>query len=191
MIDLRTINNFILQQVIKWLELTLWWVSKFTQVYMINEEYEWIHKEVHIEVIIRNNSQKLRLDVLKSVKYDAILEMLWLHKKNLQINWINKEFYATENIYDVFKQLKKSLSEHKSWDYEILLLERRESKWMLLYFMSKNQLKKVQNYLAENLKREFIRLLKSSAEYLILFILKKNDIKQLCVDYRQLNKITH
>ncbi len=62
---------------------------------------------------------------------------------------------------------------------------------MLLYFMSKNQLKKVQNYLAENLKREFIRLLKSSAEYLILFILKKNDIKQLCVDYRQLNKITH
>jgi len=133
----------------------------------------------------------LRLDVLKSVKYDAILEMLWLHKKNLQINWINKEFYATENTYDVFKQLKKSLSEHKSWDYEILLLERRESKWMLLYFMSKNQLKKVQNYLAENLKREFIRLLKSSAEYLILFILKKNDIKQLCVDYRQLNKITH
>ncbi len=82
MIDLRTINNFILQQVIKWLELTLWWVSKFTQVYMINEEYEWIHEEVHIEVIIRNNSQKLRLDVLKSVKYDAILEMLWLHKKN-------------------------------------------------------------------------------------------------------------
>ncbi len=48
---------------------------------------------------------------------------------------------------------------------------------MLLYFMSKNQLKKVQNYFAENLKREFIRSLKSSAEYLILFVLKKNDIK--------------
>ncbi len=43
--------------------------------------------------------------------------------------------------------------------------------------MSKNQLKKVWDYLAENLKREFIKLLKSSAEYLILFILKKNDIK--------------
>jgi len=62
---------------------------------------------------------------------------------------------------------------------------------MSLYLMSKNQLKKVHNYLAENLKREFIRSLKSSVEYLILFVSKKNDIKQLCVDYRQLNKITH
>ncbi len=62
---------------------------------------------------------------------------------------------------------------------------------MLLYFMSKNQLKKVQNYFVENLKREFIKLLKSSVKYLILFISKKNDIKQLYVDYRQLNEIIH
>ncbi len=81
----------------------LWWVSKFTQVYMINREYEWIYKEVYIEVIIKNDLQKLRLDVFKLVKYDVILKMLWLHKKNLQINWINKEFYATENAYNVFK----------------------------------------------------------------------------------------
>ncbi len=43
---------------------------------MINEEYKWIYKEVHIEVIIKNDSQKLKLDVLKSVKYDTILGML-------------------------------------------------------------------------------------------------------------------
>ncbi len=49
---------------------------------MINREYEWIYKEVYIKVIIKNDLQKLRLDVLKSVKYDAILEMPWLHKKN-------------------------------------------------------------------------------------------------------------
>ncbi len=158
---------------------------------MINEEYKWIHEKVHIEVIIRNDSQKLRLDVLKSVKYDAILEMSWLCKKNLWINWINKELYATENAYNVSEQLEKSLSEYKSWDYEILLLKRRELKWMLLYLISKNQLKRVQNYFIENLKREFIKSLKSSAEYLILFISKKNDIKWLCVDYRQLNEITY
>ena len=57
-------------------------MPKLTQVYMINKEYKWIHKEVYIEVIIKNDLQKLRLDVLKSVKYDVILEMLWLHKKN-------------------------------------------------------------------------------------------------------------
>ncbi len=56
MINLKAINNFILQKVIKWLELTLWWVPKLTQVYMVNREYEWIYKEVYIEVIIKNDS---------------------------------------------------------------------------------------------------------------------------------------
>ncbi len=61
---------------------------------------------------------------------------------------------------------------------------------MSLYSMSKDQLKKVRTYFNENLKREFIRSSKSLTEYLILFVSKKNDIKQLCVNYRQLNKIT-
>ncbi len=81
---------------------------------MINREYKWIYKEVYIKAIIKNNLQKLKLNVFKSVKYDAILEMLWLHKNNLQINWINKELYVTENIYNIFKQSEKSLSEYKS-----------------------------------------------------------------------------
>ncbi len=61
---------------------------------------------------------------------------------------------------------------------------------MPLYPMSKDQLKEVRTYLDENLKREFIRPSKSLTEYLILFVSKKNNTKQLCVDYRQLNKIT-
>ncbi len=56
--------------------------------------------------------------------------------------------------------------------------------------MSKDQLKKVRTYLDENLKRGFIRSSKSLTKYSILFVSKKNDTKQLCVDYRQLNKIT-
>jgi len=56
--------------------------------------------------------------------------------------------------------------------------------------MSKDQLKEVRTYLNENLKRGFIRPSKSSTEYSILFVSKKNGMKQLCVNYRQLNKIT-
>ncbi len=56
--------------------------------------------------------------------------------------------------------------------------------------MSENQLKKVKTYLNKNLKRGFIRPSKSLTEYSILFVSKKNGIKQLCVNYRQLNKIT-
>ncbi len=49
---------------------------------MINREFEWIYKEIYIEVIILNDLQKLTLNVFKLVKYDVILEMLWLCKKN-------------------------------------------------------------------------------------------------------------
>ncbi len=61
---------------------------------------------------------------------------------------------------------------------------------MPLYSMSEDQLKKVRTYLDENLKRGFIRSSKLLTEYLILFVSKKDDTKQLCVDYKQLNKIT-
>ncbi len=116
--------------------------------------------------------------------------MLWLHKKNSRIDWISKELYVTINVYEISEQSEMSLSEHKSWDHEILLLNDKQPKWMPLYLMSEDQLKKVRTYLDENLKRGFIRSSKSLTEYLILFVSKKNDTKQLCVNYRQLNKIT-
>ncbi len=45
------------------------------QVYMVNGEYEWITDQVHIEVIILEDSQKLTFDVLNLIKYDVILKM--------------------------------------------------------------------------------------------------------------------
>jgi len=160
------------------------------QVYIINKEYKWITDQVHIEVMILKDSQELMFDVLNLIKYDVILEMPWLRKKNSRIDWISKELYVMINAYEIPEQSEMSLSEHKSWDHEILLLNDKQPRWMPLYSMSKDQLKKVRTYLDENLKRGFIRSSKSLTEYLILFVSKKNDTKWLCVDYRQLNKIT-
>ncbi len=42
---------------------------------MINRENEWVYKEIYIKVIIKNDLQKLRLNVLKLIKYDTILKM--------------------------------------------------------------------------------------------------------------------
>ncbi len=190
MIDSETINNYILQQVIRMLELTLQWVLKPMQVYMINREFEWMTDQVHIKVIILEDSQELMFDVLNSIKYDVILEMPWLRKKNLRIDWISKELYIMIDVYEILKQPEMSLSEHKSWDHKIPLLNDKQSKWMSLYSMSEDQLKKVRTYLDENLKRGFIRSSKSLTEYSILFVSKKDGTKQLCVNYRQLNKIT-
>ncbi len=160
------------------------------QVYMVNRESEWITDQVHIKAIILEDSQELMFDVLNSIKYDIILRMFWLREKNSRIDWISKELYITIDAYKIPEQSEMSLSEHKSWDHEILLLNNKQSKWMPLYSMSEDQLKKVRTYLDENLKRGFIRPSKSLTEYSILFVSKKNDTKQLCVNYRQLNKVT-
>ncbi len=94
------------------------------------------------------------------------------------------------DVYEILKQLKMSLSKHKSWNHKIPLLNDKQPKWMSLYSMSEDQLKKVRTYLDENLKRGFIRSSKSLTGYLILFVSKKDGTKWLCVNYRQLNKIT-
>jgi hypothetical protein len=58
-----------------------------------------------------------------------------------------------QNTYKISEQSEMYLSEHKSWNHKISLLKKEQSKWMSLYSMSENQLKKVWNYLDENLKK--------------------------------------
>jgi len=190
MIDSGVTDNYISQQTVTRLRLTPQQVPKSMQVYMANGEFKWVTEETHTEAIIQGDSQKLTFDVLKSIKYDAILGMPWLREKNPRIDWISKELYAMKEVYDISEQPEMSLSEHKPWDHEIPLLKDKQPWWMPLYPMSEDQLKEVWNYLDENLKRGFIRPSKSSAEYSILFVLKKNGTKRLCVNYRQLNEIT-
>jgi len=75
MVDSGATNNYILQQAIRMLELTLQRALKPMQVYMVNGEFKWITDQVHIKAIILEDSQELTFDVLNSIKYDAILEM--------------------------------------------------------------------------------------------------------------------
>jgi len=75
MVDSGATNNYILQQVIKVLKLTLQQALKPMQVYMVNRESEWITDQVHIEAIILKDPQELTFDVLNLIKYDTILEM--------------------------------------------------------------------------------------------------------------------
>jgi len=56
--------------------------------------------------------------------------------------------------------------------------------------LSAEKLDALQQYLKENMQKEFIKELQLSAEYSILFVLKLNESLKLCVDYKALNNIT-
>jgi hypothetical protein len=59
-----------------------------------------------------------------------------------------------------------------------------------IYKLSENELKILKKYLNKNLKKKYIQHFINSAEAPILFILKKDGSLRLCVNYRDLNKIT-
>ena len=60
----------------------------------------------------------------------------------------------------------------------------------LIYSLSPKNLNALQEYLEENLWKEFIWESQSSARYSILFVLKSDGSLRLCVDYWALNNIT-
>ena len=145
-------------------------------MYIINANSMIIWNYVHMKTIIENVLQKLSFNIL-NIKYNIILEMFWLHNRNSKINWVNKKLYAIKHTYEISEQSKICLLKHKSWNHKVSLLKKEQSKWMSLYSISEDQLKKVWNYLDENLKREFIKSLKSLINYSILFVSKKNNRK--------------
>jgi hypothetical protein len=59
-----------------------------------------------------------------------------------------------------------------------------------IYKLSENELKILKNYLNKNLEKKYIQRSINLAGAPILFVSKKNGGFRLCVDYRDLNKIT-
>ncbi len=58
-----------------------------------------------------------------------------------------------------------------------------------IYSLLTEKLDALQQYLKENMWKEFIKESQSSTKYSILFILKLNESLRLCVDYKALNNI--
>ena len=92
-------------------------------------------------------------------------------------------------------QYKKieTLPEHGRYDYKIELEDDAKFSdigYCPLYAISPHKLRKVKEYLEENLNRGFI--IPSTADFTspILFAEKKDGSLRFCIDYRKLNKIT-
>ena len=82
------------------------------------------------------------------------------------------------------------LSQYRSWDHEIPLIIKILPKIGPIYILSHTELETLRNYLDKNLKKSFIWEAKTTAEFFILFILKKDGKLRLYINYRKLNAIT-
>ena len=91
-----------------------------------------------------------------------------------------EDVFSTESI--------NKLLLHEDHDHAIEITAK--SSYKSLYNLSNTELAILRQYLNDVLAKEWIKHFISSIDASILFILKKNDSLHLCVNYRDLNKIT-
>ena len=101
------------------------------------------------------------------------------------------EFIRIRKNASVFSEIDVStFFNHENNDHVIDLMQNKKSFFESLYNMSQTKLKILAKYIRKNLIFDRIREFTSSAITSILFIFKKNEKLQLCVNYRNLNAIT-
>ena len=81
------------------------------------------------------------------------------------------------------------LPQHRPQDHKISLIAKILPKIGPIYALFYTKLEILRNYLDKNLKKSFIQKVKTTAEFLILFIPKKDRKLRLYVNYRKLNII--
>ena len=103
------------------------------------------------------------------------------------LNYILKRYYKYSKELQGLESEK--LLEYIVQDYKIELELGISLRFFLIYRLTKVELQALE-FIQENLRKEYIRLLQLLAGYLVLFILKKNRKLRIYINYRQLNNIT-
>ena len=99
-----------------------------------------------------------------------------------------KEYWQYKDLFTDGKA--EMLAPRRTFDHAINLKERATPPWGPIYPMSAYQLEELNKYLCKMLAEGKIVHSKSPAGALIDFVSKPNGKLGLCVDYRQLNKLT-
>jgi len=91
----------------------------------------------------------------------------------------------------VFRKVESErMPTRKTWDHVIDLKETFKLQKGRIYPLSKDKREEVQKFVEDQLRKGYIRLLKSSQMSLVYFVGKKNESKQMVIDYHNLNNQT-
>src|SRR5882672_6874947 len=96
-----------------------------------------------------------------------------------------------QDFFDVFSQEEgKNMPPHRKFDHKIHLENDQKPPHSHIYPLSGTELSLLHKFLDNMLGKGFIRLSQSPAGTLVLFTKKKDGTLQLCVDFRNINKLT-
>ena len=112
-------------------------------------------------------------------------------KDNDNDDWkrrVPKIYHKFSNMMS--ENLANQLPPRRQYDHKIPLKDGKEPPFGPLYGMSREELKVLNEYIQENLRKGFIKASSSPAGAPVLFVKKADGTLRLCVDYRGLNEIT-
>jgi hypothetical protein len=127
--------------------------------------------------------------VNESVRDGAEVFMLVASLK-LSENGTMGEFPVVRDFPEVFPDEVSDLPPKREVEFTIDLIPGTNPASMALYRMSPSELKELKSQLEDFLDKRFIRLSVSPWGAPVLLVKKKAGTIRLCVDYRQLNKVT-
>ena len=98
---------------------------------------------------------------------------------------VPKKFLKWRKVFGKIES--KRMPTRKVWDHAIDLKEMFKPKKRRIYLLSKNEREEVQNFVNNQLRKEYIRPSKSSQMLLVFFVDKKDGSKRMVIDYCSLN----
>jgi len=108
------------------------------------------------------------------------------HRKIEEI--VPKKFWKWRKVFGKIKS--KRMLTRKIWDHAIDLKETFKPQKGRIYSLSKNKREEVQNFVDDQLRKEYIRPSKSPQTLPVFFVSKEDRSKRIVMDYHSLNEQT-
>ena len=104
----------------------------------------------------------------------------------LKIDYILKRYYKFTKLWSLNGE---KLIKHILQDYKIEFKRETTLKFFPTYKLTEMENLALKEFIKENLRKRYIKLLQLLVGYSVLFIFKKNGKLKICINYRQLNSI--
>ncbi|GKB23661.1 putative reverse transcriptase domain-containing protein [Tanacetum coccineum] len=131
--------------------------------------------------------------------FDIIMGMIWLsrhkaeivcHEKVVRIHLENGDILIVQDFPKVFPEDLSGLPPQRQVEFRIYLVLGATPIAKSLYRLAPSQMQELSEQLQELQDKGFIRPSHSSWGVPVLFIKKKDSSFRMCIDYRELNKLT-
>ena len=119
---------------------------------------------------------------------------IWEEEEEAAKSEVEAKKLVPEKFHKWIKVFSKKQSERmptrKIWDHVIDIKEGFVPRKGKVYLLSRKEREEVRKFIQEQLRKEYIRPLKSPQTVLVFFVGKKNGKKRMVQDYRYLNEWT-